>query len=432
MKNNLIFLVLVALTGCQPFTPVKIAPLPTLPAIEVSADLRNWVNAYQDPQLISIITAAERGNRSIHQAHANLKFARASTLKAKALNGPALSLGASYDSDEGGYAASVLLNWEFNLGQQADFDQSANQAREHAQAFHLAAIGHAIRLQVIEAYWDFQYNERTLAILKAERVDQEKSLIVLVRRQQLGLSTSADFTEAQRSIKILQRDAIKIKEQRDLSLQVLRTLSHNQALIVSVHDQPTYLSTLTPSESLKSDLLLQRPDVLEARQRLLASGFDIRSAEAEYFPSFSLNTKAGLSSNTLLALASGNPWSLLSMTLDLPLYDGGLRKAQVDRASAVEQEAMAIYEARVQGALSDMHNALTKLNSEAEQLQALKAEKALAENALHAAMARQALHAKPQDVLDARNIRLATRMAAEDAILRQLIAHANLHHALGL
>lgn len=432
MKNNLLAVALIALTGCQSFTPVQIAPLPPLAVIEVAPDLRNWVDAYQDPQLSRIVSAVSLNNLSVQQAKANLSFARASTAKASALNGPALSLGASYDSDEAGYAASALLSWEVNLGQQASIDHSAHQARERAQVFNLAAITHALRLQAIEAYWAFQSAERKLSILKAEQVDQEKDVHVLVKRQQLGLSFSQDLIAARRSIKVLQRDAAIIAEQRDLSLQVLRTLSHNQSLTVSAQPQPKQLATLTPSARLTGELLLQRPDVLEARHRLLASGLDIRSAEAEYFPSFSLNTKAGLSSSTLLALVSGNPWSLLSMTLDLPLYDGGLRKAQVDRASAVQQEAVAIYEASIQSALSDVHNALIRLNSQTVQLQVIKEEMSLAQSSLHNAVAHQALRVNPQDVLDARNERLSISMATEDVVLRQLISHANLHHALGL
>src|SRR5262249_3523937 len=60
---------------------------------------------------------------------------------------------------------------------------------------------------------------------------------------------------------------------------------------------------------ISSTVLLQRPDVIEAEDRLKAENANIGAARAAFFPNISLTAAAGSSSSALSSLFTGGTWS---------------------------------------------------------------------------------------------------------------------------
>src|SRR5690606_33687914 len=85
-----------------------------------------------------------------------------------------------------------------------------------------------------------------------------------------------------------------------------------------------------------SQLLARRPDVAASLLRLQASDARIAAAVAERFPALRLTGAYGGASAELGdLLASGNIFWNLLLNLAQPLYDGGRRRAEVDRSQAL-------------------------------------------------------------------------------------------------
>lgn len=96
---------------------------------------------------------------------------------------------------------------------------------------------------------------------------------------------------------------------------------------------------------LSSQRLLQRFDVRQCEEALRAANANIGAARAALFPSITLSTGAGIASPRLSNLfSSGSGAWLFTPQLNLPLFDGGRNRANLDLATARQQSAVAQYE----------------------------------------------------------------------------------------
>jgi NodT family efflux transporter outer membrane factor (OMF) lipoprotein len=166
---------------------------------------------------------------------------------------------------------------------------------------------------------------------------------------------------------------------------------------------------------LPAEVLLQRPDLRAAEQRLQATAFDVGAARAARFPRLTLTASAGTRSSDLDGLLrSGSSLFSLAPSLDLPLFDLGLRQAQVDAAQASQREALAQYEAALQAAFREVADALAVRDSLAERLAAQQAQVAAANRSLELATQSYRLGAVGQlELLDAER----QQAAAEQGLL---------------
>ncbi len=121
--------------------------------------------------------------------------------------------------------------------------------------------------------------------------------------------------------------------------------------------------------SVPSDLVRQRPDILEAEALLHAASAEIGVATAAMFPSFSLSGTYGGSGSSFgnLSAASGRFWSL-GPSATIPLFQGGTlwygRKAAIDAF----QQAQANYRQTVLSAFGQVADSLKALEHDAEEL----------------------------------------------------------------
>ena len=119
--------------------------------------------------------------------------------------------------------------------------------------------------------------------------------------------------------------------------------------------------------TLPAQLLAQRPDVFTAEREVAAASFEVAGARAERFPRLTLtgsvgrgNIRAGGESIT------ANTWQIGPVTMSLPLFDAGARRANVDAARARYDAAVSSYKGSVRKAVSEVEQALINLQSTQE------------------------------------------------------------------
>ncbi|USU08644.1 efflux transporter outer membrane subunit [Sphingomonadaceae bacterium OTU29MARTA1] len=120
-----------------------------------------------------------------------------------------------------------------------------------------------------------------------------------------------------------------------------------------------------------SDVLLRRPDVLQAEHQLIAQNANIGAARAALFPRISLTATLGTISTALSGLFSGGTFTYTGApSVSLPLFDGGRLRGNVDVARAQQQSAVATYEKTVQTAFREVADALAQRGTIDEQIAA--------------------------------------------------------------
>ena len=114
-------------------------------------------------------------------------------------------------------------------------------------------------------------------------------------------------------------------------------------------------------ESLPSQLLERRPDVLQAEQELISANARIGVVKSLYYPSLSLTGLIGFSNNDIAKLfePSSFVWNAGGSLL-APLFRAGEISSQVESAEAIQRQAFFNYIKSVQTAFGDAQNALVE------------------------------------------------------------------------
>jgi multidrug efflux system outer membrane protein len=117
---------------------------------------------------------------------------------------------------------------------------------------------------------------------------------------------------------------------------------------------------------------VNRPDIRQAEQDLIAANANIGVAKSLYFPSISLTGLFGWASNDLDDLFKGpaKTWAW-AVPVAAPIFTGGAISGQVKSAEAVQQQALLNYERSIQDAFREVDDSLVDQKKTREQLDAL-------------------------------------------------------------
>jgi NodT family efflux transporter outer membrane factor (OMF) lipoprotein len=184
---------------------------------------------------------------------------------------------------------------------------------------------------------------------------------------------------------------------------------------------------------LPSELLERRPDIAAAERRMAAANADIGVARAAYFPVFDLAALGGLeAAKTGNLLKSAAPLWAFGATASGPLFDAGLRDANVDLARAAFEENSAIYRQTVLNAYREVEDALAGLRRLAAEAASQETAVAAANRSLMQAQTRyKGGVATYLDVISAQTTALLAEQTAIDIRTRRMVTAVNLVQALG-
>jgi multidrug efflux system outer membrane protein len=183
---------------------------------------------------------------------------------------------------------------------------------------------------------------------------------------------------------------------------------------------------------VSSEVLLRRPDVLQAESLLRAAHADIGAARAAFFPRISLTGAVGTASDELSGLfGSGSDTWNYGVAAAMPIFDArvwsGLEATKVQREIAVSQ-----YERAIQRAFREVADALAAAGTVDEQV-------AAQESLVHAVAETYRLSQVRYDkgidsylsVLDAQRSLYAAQQGLVSLHLAKLASQITLYAALG-
>ncbi len=414
-----------ALSGCINMAPKHERPaLSTAPAYDpeyrpdggIAASRIGWQDYFTDPRLRGLISSALANNRDLAAATARIEQARAQyriqdsrrlpTVVADAgasrtrqpLDGGAFG---GTDGSSGESSGAVTYD-RFNVGVgitafELDFWGRIANLSEAARAEYLAtaAAQRAFYLSLIgdvaSTYYQLIESEQQIALAEATAGSRREGLRIAQLRLEAGVTSALPYRQAET---LLTQAEQQLAEQR---LAAART--RNQLAVLVGGQLPPDLPpgrTLAdqgPLErldaGLPSDLLLQRPDIIAAEERLRGARANIGAARAAFFPTISLTGSAGFVSGALERLFDSNSrtWTY-GPAISLPIFDWGAREADLDLAKAREVEAVATYDSTVQNAFREVSDALAGRRWLTDQVAALARGVATQEKIAHIARLR--------------------------------------------
>ena len=458
-KKPPLILLAALLGGCSlmPNYERPIAPVPATWPDSVKLKITqkivivDWQDYFTDPRLQALISAALENNRDLRIATARIAEARAQYGIQQADRLPNLNLtagrNASLTPPDISMTGGTLNVQSYNVGVslvsfELDFWGRVSSLSEAAKASYLSteAAQRAFRLSLIadvaNAYLSLlELRERTqLTAITAKTRAETRELTS--RRRELGVSSDLDFLLADGAYQAALAERANLERQQAAAENLL-TLLVGQS-IAEIKDLPAghNLAEQNVAPDMIADLpagvLLQRPDVLAAEQKLIAANANIGAARAAFLPRITLTGSAGTASRTLAGLfnAGSDAWSF-QPALTLPLFDAGRNSANLDVAEARKVIAIAEYERTIQQAFREVADLLNAREKLAEQLAAQEANAQAQNRRLYLVEARYGVGiANYLEVLDAQRESYAAQQGALQVRRTLLSTAAQLYKAL--
>lgn len=413
-----------------------------------ASPLASWRDYFTDPSLRVLIEAALNHNRDLRIALARVEEARALAGIARADRFPTLEAQASANRSRTPEDLSatgqplVASRYDAALGLTAfelDFWGRVAALSESARAQYLATdeAAKSFRIGLISDVantWLLLTELAEREQLAAETLKtREESLDITRKRQEAGLATDLDVLAAEGLAESLRAQWADIKRQRLQTENALRLLTGMAATLpvpTNLAKQPS-MTDLVPG--LPSDVLLRRPDVRAAEQRLIAANANVGAARAAFFPRIALTASVGTASQELSGLFdSGSKAWLFNPVLKLPLFDAGRTRANVDVAEARKVQAVADYEKTVQQAFREVADVLAAGSTYSEQVVAQEANLRAQQARFERVKAReQAGIANYLEVLDANRDAFNAEQALASSRRQLLSARVTLYKSLG-
>ena len=352
-----------------------------------SSDIPHY---FPDARLQALIATALDNNRDLRIATARVAEAQAQYGIQRADRLPSVNLNAGRTASLTPASASITGNklnvqrYDVNVGlvtYELDFWGRVSSLNEAAKASYLATeeAQLAFRLSLISdvanAYLSVVELRERIALSVATLQGRLEARDMAVRRYELGAVGELDKLQAEGSYQTVLANRADLERQLAAAENLLDVLVGKQVeQITTLPAGRTLAEQGIQSDlmaGLPSEVLLQRPDVLAAEQRLLAANANIGAARAAFFPRISLTGNAGTASRNLSGLfaVGSNAWSFQPQ-LTLPLFDGGRNTANLDVSKARKIIAVADYEKTIQQAFREVADLLSARDKLAEQLSA--------------------------------------------------------------
>jgi outer membrane protein, multidrug efflux system len=417
-----------------------------------SAD-EQWWHLYGDTILDQLEDEALEHNSDIQVAAAHVLEVRAQLGITEADQYPAVS--ANVNESRTKYSTvgmvaippnvSPIFNFShlsLNASYELDLWGKLRRASEAARADLLSAesardtVRLTLSAQVAQQYFALiSLDAQEAAIQRLLTGRQER--IELNRKQvEVGVLSEYDLHQSEADVAAVQSQLASLVQARDkqeTTLTLLLGRSPRDVMGSDLHRGTPYLPVVSVPEGMPADLLLRRPDLKDAEQRLVALNARIGVARAQYFPSISLTSYVGNESIALSNLFTGAARIFqFAGNISEPIFNAGRTGFQVDVAQARHDQALIQYKQSVANAFGDVRNALS---AQAAARQVLTYEttrsEALSSAYKQAELRFQAGIASRLELLDVERNYLQAQLNRLDAERAQRSAVADLFKALG-
>lgn len=394
--------VLLCLSGCMTMAPKYSRPAAPVPAAwpsgaaykanaakpgdPVTAELP-WREFFIAPQLQKVIELALANNRDLRVAALNIEMTRAMYRIQRAelfpqIDGIAAGSVQRLPADLSGTGqALVARQYSVGLGvssYELDLFGRVRSLKDQALEQFLAteearrAVQISLVAEVANSWLTLAADRERLKLAKDTLESQHSSYNLIRHRFEAGASSQLDLRQAQTRV-----DAARV----DIALFTAQLAQSENALnlLVGTRVPPELLPIMLGSVAvvkelapgLPSDVLLRRPDILQAEHSLKAANANIGAARAAFFPRITLSSSIGTASVKLtdLFLPGSALWSFAPQ-ISVPLFDAGSNRANLDVAKAERDIAVAQYEKAIQTAFREVADTLASYGTLGEQLEA--------------------------------------------------------------
>lgn len=407
----------------------------------------DWWNTFQDDELSGIIGSVREHNLDLENNRRNLESAQIALREAgfNLLPTPIVSLGtgAAYSetrtdgvSDSGSPNIPFELDAGFTysdiLSKPATFDRAV--ADYDSRVAQVADVALNTLGTAASTYFQLLLTRDKIAASMQNVENAEAIYRIAQARVDAGVAVPIEALQQQIAME-RERNNLRGFVQNDLATRA------SLALLVGQRVQDFDVSGQTLQEiqvpavqpGLPSELLVRRPDLVQAEANLRSARASVDIVRTDLFPNISLTGAFNASSTSLTELLS-DPDTVLRINANLvqTLLDNGQRFRNIDQARITMENSLNNYRRAVIGAFNEVEVLLSNIQLLQAQGEVAAQNLDAAEEAFRIAQVRyEEGVADYQTVLTSQNTLFATRNSYLDNKLLQLNALVGLFQALG-
>ncbi len=315
-----------------------------------------WLKSFGDDQLNQLVEEALANNPDLKVSIARVEQAESIARIAGAALKPSLGLFGNYsDRDHSGLDdlayGSVSASWEPDVWGRVGANVASAEERAQASALDYRFARLSLVASVSNSWFLAITNKlQHQFALEVEEI-RKNTLNTANARYKVGridmhevLLATADLAAANEA----ERQTQSAMEDSARSLELL--LGRYPAAEINITDQLVAIPPPFPP-GIPSQILERRPDIVAAENQVAAAFYKEKAAKLLHLPRFTISLDLGLNNinNSIASLAAG---------LFSPLYTGGAIAAEVDRATAMQKEAINSYAQAALQAFREVESAL--------------------------------------------------------------------------
>lgn len=349
---------------------------------------QDWLAAFDDPALTSLVNEAVINNYALAQERARLLQAEQTVVITRANRFPDLdvSLNGSrraFDDASGARAISETYDitagarWEVDIWGRLSKEQQSAQLAFAAQQARLEQTERDVAASTASLFFDVMQAQQLLEVAQRRLDNSIESEDIVSSGYRQGLNDALDLYLARNT---RERQEANYAQQEQLLAEAISRLQLALARYpdgrMEIERQLPVIADPIPV-GLPSELLMRRSDLQESWLNLLAADADLAAAHKARFPSLTLVGSAGLASIDFADLFDGDTstWSIAG-GLSQPLFNAGRLRALEDQAYARVQQAEQQYLQLVYQAFADVENSISRADSLSERYESfLEAER---------------------------------------------------------
>lgn len=457
-----------AIVACSALTACDLAPTYTATKLEFpdhwegqgvirfaqpndAAVRQDWWKDFGDPQLNALEERMLAANADLQAAAEAFTQSRDLAAQAAAPLMPEIDMGASgekykssahrlwrgkgasgpmYMSSEQYWAS---LTWEPDFWDAIRNKKRMAQQAAQERAAQYAAARLSMTAELATDYIALRGLDAQDAVYRDSIRYYELAVQITHMRLAGAISAGIDVSRAQAQLASTQAQETDLKARRDVMEHAIAVLVNTAPAAFHIAPRDDLgVADVHPSPMLPSVLLERRPDIAVAEREMAQANRAVGISRAAFYPHVTFNAMTGFMDNGFdLASLSNSLYQFGAQGL-LPLFQGGTRRAELQRAWAQYRQSEDHYRSTVLDAFRDVEDGLTNMNR-------LRTETGQQKEAVDAALRTQSMTMQLYtggltnylDVVVAQQAALVARVGLVQVTTRQHQAIVSLVRAMG-
>ena len=358
----------------------------------LNSAMKGWRAFFTDPNLVALIDTALKNNQELQITLQEIEASRNEIrLKHAALlptvgvrGGVGVDKPGRYTSQGAGDASTEIepgkevpdpltdftvaayANWEIDVWKKLRTAKKAAVTRYLSSVEGKNFVLTNLVAEVARSYYELVSLDNQLEIVKQTITLQNNALGIVKVQKDAARATELGVQKFQ--AEVLKSESLEF----DILQQIKETENRINLLLGRYpqtinRDKGNFASLMPPSVNagIPSQLLANRPDIMQAELDLAASKLDVKVARAEFYPSFGISAAIGFQAFKPSYLVKFPESLIYSLAGDIagPLINRNAIKAEFNKANARQLQAMYNYERTILNAYLEVATQLSKISN---------------------------------------------------------------------